>query len=238
VDREQCQPSREEQVSAESAVEWLPKQTVALFTSDHPGRTWLGSTLEQLLGTRIVAEVAEADKAVEAARTRRPDVIMLADELVAQPNTGLVREVHESSPTSRIIVIGEREGGESLLSLGTAGISGYLGWRVLDARKVRASLVAAAAGLKFATVEAAGEVVSPLERRRQRRGQHVVLTDREREVVRSLRAGLRAWEIAEKLGLTPRTVQAAIAKLEDKYDAGTLYELGTKIAADELDEEE
>jgi DNA-binding NarL/FixJ family response regulator len=76
-------------------------------------------------GFQVVAEAADHEAAVEAARTARPDVALVAADL---PGGGIstVRAVSERVPAAGVVVITARPSGDELVTAVLAGASGYL----------------------------------------------------------------------------------------------------------------
>ena len=74
------------------------------------------------------------------------------------------------------------------------------------------------------------------ERRRLPRDETVVLTERERAVLRCLEDGMTAAETAEQLKFGERTVYRVIAHVEAKHDVSTRYQLGKEVGEKELEE--
>jgi DNA-binding NarL/FixJ family response regulator len=212
-------------------------KTVALVMSGHSGWTWLRQVLGQMTGVVIVAELADAGKALEMVSALRPDIVILAGEHAVRADDELVQRLLRHSPLSSIIVVGTEQDREVLVHLGRAGAHGYLVWDELSASRLRAALAAAATGLRFATRLAANEFIAPPERRRRARQRHVELTDRERAALRGLEAGLLPHEIAQKESISLRSYERAVVSLKDKLGASTDYVLSRRVVEQGIDRE-
>lgn len=61
----------------------------------------------------------------------------------------------------------------------------------------------------------------------------MTLTDRDRAIVEALSEGLTDVEVADRLGISPRTVAYALRALMDRFGVDNRFQLGLAIGAAE-----
>ncbi|MFT3834558.1 MAG: response regulator transcription factor [Micropruina sp.] len=199
----------------------MTEPIAVLIADDHPiYRDGLASLLDPLPGIDVVGRAADGVEAVEQALARRPDVIIMDLQMPRLNGIEATRRVLAELPATGVLVItmGEDEG--TVFSAITAGARGYLlkgadADEVVQAiRTVHGGGVVFGASLaqRIARVFASGPAVA---------GTPAVfpeLTEREREILDLVAAGLSNSDIAARLYLSPKTVRnnvsAILAKLQ------------------------
>jgi len=189
-----------------------------------------------------VIEAADGLEAVELARKHQPEVALL--DLVMPKLDGLraTEAIRAASPTTKVLVLSQYAHVEYILRAAEAGASGYLlkESTLEELLEAIAQAVRAGAGRphpgsfylsrKLKAVDIAGLSRSWRAHRQARPGpdrarRQGLLTPREREVLELIAQGLTTREIAARLGLSPKTVEAHRAKLARKLGARTTADL-------------
>jgi two-component system, NarL family, response regulator LiaR len=164
----------------------------------------------------IVAEARTAEAALEQLVTVRPDVVLVDIDLPGMSGVRLVREMVPRLPDAHIVMLTASAAREDLMAAINSGASGYLTKDLSPEALVRAVLGIRTGDLPMPRRMAA-EVVRNLAARRQRRPiDGADVTAREEEVLRLLAEGLTDREIAESLGISPRTVGRHVGSVLDK----------------------
>jgi NarL family two-component system response regulator LiaR len=190
-----------------------------LIADDHAVvRQGLRTFLELQDDIEVVAEAADGQEALAAARSLAPDVALI--DLVMPRLGGIeaIRRLRERCPATRILVLTSFADDDTVLPAVRAGAAGYLLKDVQPQELVGAirtvhegeALLAPAVATMLVEQLAAGEAPpqAPVEQ----------LTPREREVLAQLARGLPNKLIARELGVSERTVKAHVSHILAKLD--------------------
>lgn len=178
-------------------------------------------------GIEVVGEAAEGTALLALVEAERPDVALVDIRMPpSHSDEGLVaaEAIRRQFPATGVLVLSQYVEPAYALRLidGADGRCGYLlKDRVLDARE----LVAAVERVAEGEVVVDPQLVDQLLGRRRDPDPLALLTPRERDVLRLMAEGLTDRGIAERLWLTPRTVETHVrhilSKLELPGDATT-----------------
>lgn len=186
-----------------------------LLCDDHVVvRKGLARLLSGYDSVEIVGEAADGEEAVEAARTLRPDVVLM--DLV-MPNVGGVeatRRIVEQVPDTRVLVLTSFSEGEQIRAAIEAGAAGYALKDAAPEEIVRA-------------IESVARGESPIDPRAARafidhdrvEKPAASLKPREREVLELLGAGLSNRAIAVRLGISEATVKTYLTNIYKQIGA-------------------
>ena len=195
-----------------------------LIVDDHPiVRAGLRRIAEDDRGIVVTAEAPSGDDALIALRQHVADVVLLDVSMPGSPFMETLRRLRESHPTVRILVLSAHPEDQWAVRALRGGASGYLTKdhspeQLLDAIR---------------RVHRGGRYVSPTlaERLAAQLGQdfvgapHEQLSDREFDVLRGLGMGRTVKEVAEALGLSPKTVSTYRTRLMEKMGFATNADL-------------
>lgn len=184
-----------------------------VLADDH---TLLRQTLSLVFTTagdiELLADVHDASAAIEAARTHKPDVLVLDLNMPGLRPLSAVPEIIRASPETRVLVLTAHLHDGFIEEAIKAGASGYLTKTqpleiLVDAvRKI-------AAGQKFYSADVRDRLGHGGERTRGSS-----LSPREREVRSMIAQGLSKKEIADKLDLSVKTVEKHVGAVMGKLD--------------------
>ncbi len=201
-----------------------------LIADDHElVRYGIRRLLEDTSDFEVVGEAADAAQALKASVEQRPDLVLLDIGMPGMSPFEAGRLILEHCPASRIVYLTMHEEKEYGQQAMRAGASGYLlkdtptplllrALREVN-RGERAFNPAMLAQLKTEPVRRIGPAQVPLRR--------ASLTAREREVMRLLAEGRTVRQVALKLGVSVKTVEAHKFNLMRKLDIHNKAQLVT-----------
>ncbi|GAB3883315.1 response regulator transcription factor [Kibdelosporangium lantanae] len=168
----------------------------------------------------VVAEAADGTEAVALARAEKPDVVLMDVRMPTLDGLAATRQVLTVAPTVRVIILTTFDLDDYVYGALRAGASGFLvkdtePMELIHAVRVvaRGDALIAPAVTRRLIAEFAGRVDRPTPSPRLNS-----LTDREREVMVLVAAGLSNDEIAAKLVLSPATAKTHVSRIMTKLD--------------------
>lgn len=199
-----------------------------LLADDHPlilrGVEELFSSQD---GVEIIGKESDPTRVVDAVARLQPDVL-IQDLAMAGGMTGLevIRAVHESYPSTRIVVLSMLSSLASVYEALEHGANGYVS-KLGDMLELTEAVRVVLSGQRYLGSHFRDEDINEYSRALGRRGvsQLGVLTPRELEVLSLVAHGQTSNEIAESLHIGRRTVESHRASLTSKLGVRNQAEL-------------
>jgi DNA-binding NarL/FixJ family response regulator len=195
-----------------------PEPLTVVLADDHaPTRAGVREVLTRA-GFRVVAEVGDADGAVEATEREQPDVCVLD---VYMPGNGIAAatRIAKVRPETAVVMLTVSRDDEDLFASLRAGALGYL-LKDTDPERLGHALRGVLAGEAALPRALVARVIDEFRDRGRRRlpvtERGVELTSREWEVLELLRGDLSTAEIAERLFVSQVTVRSHVASVLKK----------------------
>lgn len=183
--------------------------TRILLVDDHAVvRSGLRMLLENERDVEIIGEAASAHEAMEAAKTLKPNVILMDIGLPDLSGIDATREIKKVVPNSAIVALTIHEDEEYFFKMLEAGATGYVPKRAAP-EELLTAIRAAASGQVYLYPSLAKLLVRDfLSGGRPVSSDHPEseLTEREQEVLTYLAEGANNEEIARALVISPKTV--------------------------------
>jgi two-component system, NarL family, response regulator NreC len=158
---------------------------------------------------KVVAEASDGTTALQRALALKPDVVVMD---ISMPGTnGLVatRSLKQQQPEIAVVTLTRHGDDAYLQELLRAGVSGYVLKQSAPAELLQAIRVAAAGGQYLDSTLTARVTAGFLGREGKKVGTTgVTISDRESEVLRLIASGYSNKEIAARMGLSVKTVEA------------------------------
>jgi two-component system invasion response regulator UvrY len=183
------------------------KKVSIMIVDDH---TLIRETWSFLLGKNenfdVVAECGDGERAIELARDKRPDVVLLDINMAPMSGFDVLKMIRKYSPSSKIIGVSMHSQPAYAKKMLRLGAKGYV-----TKNSPRQEMLEAIAEVSKNQVYVCQEVKNILSDQ-MLNGDQVNpdinnLSDREMQIVRALKEGLSSKEIASELNISLKTVE-------------------------------
>ncbi len=192
-----------------------------LLTDDHTlFRQGLRNLISAELDLEVVGEARNAEEAVEQARALRPDLVIMDIGMPGLSSFEAVRRMRKERPELKALFLTMYDDEDYLAECLEAGGSGYL-LKDAPAEQLILAIREIRRGGKYLSPPILARLVEDLRCRRPEerfKPRLSTLTPREREILKLLAEGLSVKEIAARLDLSIKTVEAHKFNLMRKLD--------------------
>jgi DNA-binding NarL/FixJ family response regulator len=198
----------------------LPPVLRLLIVDDHEVvRGGLVALLERRAVFSVVAQVGTAAEAIEAARTYRPDLVIMDIRLPDGSGIEATREIRAENPAIRVLMLTSYPDEEAVFAAIIAGASGYL-LKQIRGRDLIAALEAVARGESLLDPAVTEKVLERI--RRIATGTLTdglaQLTPNERKILALVAEGQTNKEIAAQVFLSDKTVKNYVSSILAKLN--------------------
>ncbi len=184
----------------------MPKITV-MIVDDH---TLIRETWAFLLGRNenfeVIAEVGDGQKAIDIARDKRPNIILLDINMTPLNGFDVLKMVRKQSPGSKVIAVSMHSQPAYAKKMLRLGAKGYV-----TKNSPRQEMLDAIMDVSKGNVYICQEVKNILSDQMLSEEDTTTglnqLSERELEVINQIRDGLSSKEIADKLAISIKTVE-------------------------------
>jgi DNA-binding NarL/FixJ family response regulator len=167
----------------------------------------------------VVGEAGDGQQAIEAARSLRPDVVLMDIRMPGLDGIEATRRITSSGLPARVVILTTYDLDEYVFDALAAGATGFLLKHVPPEELVQGIRVAAGGDALLAP-SVTRRLIEEFVRRQApvqpKAGVTESLTEREQEVLRLLARGLSNAEIAGQLHVGEATIKTHVAHLLDK----------------------
>ena len=184
----------------------------------------------------VLGEAESVEDAVRAIAELEPDVVLLDVHMPGGGGVQVIEQVTKKLPQQQFLALSVSDDAEDVIAVVRAGARGYVtksisGEELADAiRRVRENEAVFSPRLAGFVLDAfAGEI--PAEEIDPELDQ---LTAREREVLRYIARGYLYKEIAQRLGISAKTVEAHVSSVLRKLQLSNRHELSRWAVARRL----
>jgi len=176
--------------------------------------------LESIPGMTVVGEAADGIEALQLIEQHRPDCVLMDLAMPGMSGLEAVRRSTVQFPDVRILIVSMHADEAYVHHALTAGAAGYL-LKGSDKQELETAVLAVCRGETYLTPAISKAVVAALSKQSEQSdvaSPMDVLTLRQREVLRLVAEGSSSKQIAGRLGLSAKTVEAHRAAIMDRLD--------------------
>ena len=196
-----------------------------LLADDHSiVREGLQSMLERSEEIEVVGQARDGMEAVKVASELSPDVIIMDVMMPEKDGVEACREIMESLPDTRVIMLTASTEAEALIEAVAAGAAGYL-QKVAGMDQVLSMIRGAAAGEGRLPTDVVKRVFDRIKIRSRGKSKEIDLTQREKEILVSFCRGMSYVAIAEARGVKVVTIRNAIYTIQVKLGVDSKQEV-------------
>ncbi|NVL89887.1 MAG: response regulator transcription factor [Desulfobacterales bacterium] len=205
------------------------KKTI-LIVDDHPlFREGLKAIIERNARFEVVGEAGTGRAGLQVARKLKPDLVVVDISLPDQSGIQLTRQIRDCLSDTRVMVVSMHSKINYITEAFQAGATGYVVKESAADRLVH-GLETVSKGEYFLDSSISHKVVEKLMKFPEKEvkitdTEYGSLTPREQEVLRLLAEGLSTKETAEKLFISPKTVENHRANIMKKLGLHSTIEL-------------
>ncbi len=204
------------------------KKIRILIVDDHViVREGLRVLLESQPDLEVVGEATNGEEAVRKAKEIKPDIILMDITMPGMNGLEATRLIRESNPDIKILALTMHEGDEYFFKILETGASGYF-VKGGSSSELISAIRSVWRGDVFLYPTMAKKLLSDyLQRIKSGQSTETYdgLTAREREIIKLIAEDLNNQEIAERLVLSPSTVQTHRANIMGKLGLHSRAEL-------------
>jgi DNA-binding NarL/FixJ family response regulator len=201
-----------------------------LIIDDHPlFREGLKAIIERDSRFEVVGEAGNGREGLQLTKKLKPDMIIVDISLPDRSGIQLTGEIRTLLSTTRILIVSMHSKIDYIAEAFQAGATGYVVKESASERLLQ-GLESVSRGDYFLDSSVSHAVVenlmkSPLKEAKITDADYDTLTPREQEVMRLLAEGLSSKKVAEKLFISPKTVENHRSNIMNKLGLHNTIEL-------------
>jgi len=190
--------------------------TSVILVDDHPlVRQGLRAVLDPLPHIEVVGEASDGDQAVKACVDLTPDVVLMDLKMPVLNGIEATKQVRTRCPLTSVLILTMYDDDAMVFEAIASGASGYL-LKGSDGAAIVAAIQSAAAGQAVFGAVLAQRMQSWFSRRTPATRPFPQLTERERQILDGVAAGMTNHQIGARLFLSPKTIANNISMILDK----------------------
>lgn len=189
-----------------------------ILVDDHAlVREGVSRLLEAQSDLRVVGSFGEGNAAIRFAADEVPDVAIVDIAMPQESGIDIARRLRDASPDTRILVLSMYSNPEYVRQALIAGALGYVA-KESAGRVLVEAIRAVSAGRRYLSESLGDEGLQRFLRSSEKLGGLGLLSAREREVLQYTVEGLTIAETAQRLGLSPKSIETYRSRLMTKLE--------------------
>jgi DNA-binding NarL/FixJ family response regulator len=208
----------------------VAEQKSIIIIEDHPlFREGLKTIISRDDRFKVVGEAGTGYEGLEMTKRLKPDLVIVDISLPDQSGIQLTRDLRQLLSETKILIVSMHSKIDYIAEAFQAGATGYVVKESASERLLQ-GLKSVAKGDYYLDSSVSHSVVenlmkSPLKAAKITDADYATLTPREQEVMRFLAEGLSSKAVAEKLFISPKTVENHRANIMNKLGLHSTIEL-------------
>ncbi len=196
-------------------------------------RHGLSRAIQQEDDMEVVGQASDGHSTVDLAREVMPDIVVMDISMPDLNGIEATREIQREAPGVRVIALSMHSAKRYVTEMFRAGASGYL-LKDCDFDELARAIRTVAEGKTYVSPSISNVVVEDLVHAEEKVEPTAfsLLTQREREVLQLLAEGRTTKQIALRLHISPKTVEAHRLRVMNKLEIDNVAQL-TKYAIQE-----
>jgi DNA-binding NarL/FixJ family response regulator len=201
-----------------------------LIIDDHPlFREGLKSLISRNTMFEVVGEAGNGRKGLRMAKQLKPDLVVMDISLPDKSGIDLTRDIRSHLSETRVIIVSMHSKIDHITEAFQAGASGYV-VKESAAERLTQGLEAVSRGEYYLDSSLSHKVVKKLMEFPEKEAKitdssYEALTRREQQIMRLLAEGISTKEIAERLFISPKTVENHRTNIMSKLELHSAMEL-------------
>ena len=196
-----------------------------LLVDDHAVvRDGVGHLLDAQAGMRVIGSFGDGREAMRYAAIEHPDIAIVDVSMQGMNGIEVARQIHDACPETKVLMLSMHASPEYVHQSFLAGAQGYVlkesaGSELVDA------VHAVSEGKRYLSRRISGEVIERYLGERGPDNPLLRLSARERQVLQLVVEGRTSAEVAELLGLSPKSVESYRSRMLKKLELEDLPSL-------------
>jgi DNA-binding NarL/FixJ family response regulator len=204
----------------------MAKTTIVLADDHRVVLEGIKSALREIPEFEVIGEATDGWKALKIAEALKPDIMVLDISMPGLSGIEVVKKIKQTAPDIKIVIYTMHSSSEFVLDLFRAGVSGYA-LKEDPVSDLILSLKAVTTGETYVSKMVSNLLLKHMKEPIE--DPYNSLSLREQEIFKNLAEGISIKEIADKLFISPKTVESHKYNVMEKLRAKSITEL-TKIA--------
>jgi DNA-binding NarL/FixJ family response regulator len=187
--------------------------TRVVLADDHAlVRAGIRALLDRIAGVEVLAEAADGREAVALVAEHRPDVALLNISMPELNGLEAAAQIASAHSRTRVVMLSLHADEEYVRRALACGAAGYL-VKSADAAELELAIRAVSRGDVWLSPSVSRSVVRSMLDRSVPDEPFEILTPRQREVLQLVAEGRTSKDIADRLGLSVKTIESHLAQL-------------------------
>lgn len=204
-----------------------PKIRVLLADDHTILRAGLRMMLDAQPDIEVVGEASDGKQALAEAQRLQPDLVLMDITMPEMNGIEATRQIKRALESTRVLILTMHENEEYLFQVLRAGASGYILKEAAGTELISAIRIVTSGRFYMSPSAQSMMVGDYLQRVRsgEERDSYSALTEREREILKLVAEGHTNNQIAERLFISPKTVDTHRTHIMDKLNLHSRAEL-------------